>query len=130
MWTVDLVGGQAVLAGAVRVGGQEHNLVTRLPAPARGLLDHPGAVGADDARRIDALHSVRHPEVEVIEPRGLDGDRHVAFEEGLSGPVAKPDAGGSQGLLVLRREALAADPHARCYSSRANSGGGFRGRAR
>jgi hypothetical protein len=70
---------------------------------------------------------MRHPEVEVIEPGGLDGDRYMALEERLSGAVAKPDAGGSKGLLVLRREALAADRHARCYSSRANSGGCFRG---
>jgi hypothetical protein len=89
----------------------DHDLFARAPAAGVALGDNTGTVGADHARGLDPLETVRQPEIEVIEGGGADLDSdHALFGLG-SRTLPDPDSRRSAGLLPHGRTPLARDLH-------------------
>ena len=92
--------GPAQFALPAAEGGEDDDLVTRLPRRVAGRVDDARAVGGDDARGRDALGAVGEPEVQVVDRGGLDCDRDGARLGLGPRPLANPHAVGSDRLLV------------------------------
>ena len=106
---LDVLAGPAPLALPAAEGREDDDLVAGLPGRIGGGVDHAGAVGGDDPWRRDALRAVGEPEVQVVDRRRLDRDRHGAGLGLGSGPLANAHAGRAGRLLVNRGAPLAQD---------------------
>ena len=107
----DVFARAAPLALPAAQGGEEDDLIARLPRWIVGGVDDTGAIRRDHSRRCDALRAVGQPEVQVVDRRRLDRHGYCPRFGLGAGPLADSHAGRAYRLLVDRGLSLAQNLH-------------------